>query len=315
MDALILDLKKVNTFVKVVETRSFAHAAEALSYSPAAVTVQIQTLEKELGVVLLDRFSKKLCLTNQGVQFYTYAKELLRLNEEAVDAFYQEGGPLTGHLRVGTISSLCSCMFPELLKKVHDSCPRLTMSVAADTTAMLYQKLACNELDIVIALDEPLARPDFTTVFSMPTRAGFCAARCHPLADRERVELEELLACPCILTEKGASCRRVLDKELARRGLDIQPVLEADNIDLILAMLRGGGEYSLLPLILLPLKGDSGDIVPLSVEGMDLYVQMQIFHNKNKYVSREMERFLSVAKLHIYQLFQKHLAAPVGGGS
>lgn len=304
MISKILDLKKVYSFTKVVETNSFARAAELLSYSPAALTLQIQSLEKDLDITLIDRLGKKISLTNAGVQFYEYAKELLHLNEDAIDAFQRDDSELCGHLRIGTISSLCSCLFPMLLNKFHTSYPLLSISVVTDTPAVLYKKLSYNELDIIIVLDEPLCRPDFISILSLPTSVVFCASKNHPLAGNKDISMDSLLAYPCILTEDGASYRHVFEKVLASKGKNVSPIVETDNVDLIFPLLKSSNEFSVLPSILFKSTPYSEEIVPLSLPNLDLSVQMQIFCNKNKYICREMKVFISIAKLHIYNVFQ-----------
>lgn len=304
MISKLLDLKKVNSFIKVVETNSFARAAELLSYSPAALTVQIQSLEKDLDITLIDRLGKKLSLTNAGVQFYEYAKEILHLNEEAIDAFHRDDSELCGHLRIGTISSLCSCLFPMLLNKFHTSYPLLSISVVTDTPAVLYRKLSYNELDIIIVLDEPLSRPDFISVLSLPTSVVFCASKNHPLAENKDISLDTLLAYPCILTEEGASYRRIFEQALARKKKNVRPIIETDNVELIFSLLQSSNEFSVLPSVLFNSTHYSREIVPLPAPTLDLNIQMQVFCNKNKYISREMEVFISIAKLHIYHVFQ-----------
>ena len=58
-----MEIRNLVTFLKVTELNSFSKAAEALDYSQSAVTVQIQQLERELGVRLFDRIGKNVSIT------------------------------------------------------------------------------------------------------------------------------------------------------------------------------------------------------------------------------------------------------------
>lgn len=300
----LLDLKKLCSFLKVADTCSFAQAAELLNYSPAALTIQIQSLEKDLGVTLFDRLGKRIYLTNAGVQLYEYARELIYLNDEAIHAFESTDQPLQGHLRIGTIASLSSCLFPQLLHLFHATHPQASVSVVTDTPTVLYKKLAYNNLDLVVALDEPLASPGLNTVLSLPTSVVACVSKDHPLASVKEIDLDTLLEYPCILTEKGASYRQILEQALAKTGRMIQPIIETDNVDLIFSLLRYSKEFSVLPSIFLTKESQGRGLVPLCTPELDLSIQMQVFFNKNKYISREMEAFLSTVKTYIYQVFQ-----------
>ena len=73
-----MEVRNLVTFLKVTELKSFSRAAEALDYSQSAVTVQIQQLERELGVPLLARDRHTVALTPAGQTLLTGAEDLLR---------------------------------------------------------------------------------------------------------------------------------------------------------------------------------------------------------------------------------------------
>ena len=71
-----MEVRNLVTFLKVTELKSFSRAAEALDYSQSAVTVQIQQLERELGVQLFDRIGKTVSITQYGKDFVSYARDV-----------------------------------------------------------------------------------------------------------------------------------------------------------------------------------------------------------------------------------------------
>jgi DNA-binding transcriptional LysR family regulator len=72
-----MELRNINTFLKVAATQNFSKAAEQLGYSQSAVTVQIQQLEKELETPLFERIGKRVFLTERGMEFTSYANEIM----------------------------------------------------------------------------------------------------------------------------------------------------------------------------------------------------------------------------------------------
>lgn len=64
-----MEIRNIITFVRIVEYNNFTKAAESLGYSQAAVTAQIKSLEKELGVPLFDRIGRSIALTEKGKTF------------------------------------------------------------------------------------------------------------------------------------------------------------------------------------------------------------------------------------------------------
>jgi DNA-binding transcriptional LysR family regulator len=89
----MLDLQQLKTFMAVVTTMSFSRAADELHYSQSSVTHHIKSLERILGVRLLNRFrfAKTIALTDAGGKIYEYAARLLALAEEAEAAVQPKG--------------------------------------------------------------------------------------------------------------------------------------------------------------------------------------------------------------------------------
>lgn len=71
-----MNINKLQTFITLTECLNFTEAAEILYCSQPSVSMQIQSIEEELGVPLFDRIGKKLYLTKQGENFKPYAEQL-----------------------------------------------------------------------------------------------------------------------------------------------------------------------------------------------------------------------------------------------
>ena len=106
-----MEVRNLVTFLKVTELKSFSRAAEALDYSQSAVTVQIQQLERELGVQLFDRIGKTVSITQYGKDFVSYARDVVSAIARA-SAFASSDSELSGTVRVGTLNSLLTASFP-----------------------------------------------------------------------------------------------------------------------------------------------------------------------------------------------------------
>ena len=93
-----MEVRNLVTFLKVTELKSFSRAAEALDYSQSAVTVQIQQLERELGVQLFDRIGKTVSITQYGKDFVSYARDVVSAIARA-SAFASADSELSGTVR------------------------------------------------------------------------------------------------------------------------------------------------------------------------------------------------------------------------
>ena len=289
-----LDLKKLNTFVKIAESGSFYKASIMLGYSPAAVSIQIQQLEFDLGMRLFDRLGKQVRLTDHGKQFYPYAEKILMLNEEAKESLIRTDDMLTGELRIGTIDSICDTLFPQVLAEFYEKNPNVTVEVRVCTPSELFEGIKHNNIDIMLLLDKPSVSRDFVADVQIETEVVFCASRNHPLAYKNEIELSEILEYPCILTEKNANYRYILESKLSELGLSIKPSIESQNTNLIIKLLCNNMGYSVLPRFLIEPKLRDDTLKVLPIKDFHIKANYQVLHKKDRFINRQMESFIKM---------------------
>lgn len=291
-----LDLKKLNTFVKIAESGSFYKASMILGYSPAAVSIQIQQLEFDLGTRLFDRLGKQVRLTDYGKQFYPYAEKILMLNEEAKESLIRTDDPIRGELRIGTVDSICDTLFPQILAEYHEKNPDVILEIKVSTPAELFDALKHNSIDIMLFLDKPYVAKDFVEDIQVDTDVVFCASAKHSLACKKSIDLKEVLEYPCILTEKNSSYRYILENKLSELGLSISPGIESQNTNLIIKLLCKNMGYSVLPRFLIEQKLRDDVLKVLPIKDFNIKAKYHVLHKKDKFVNRQMESFINLLK-------------------
>lgn len=289
-----MEFRELATFLEIAKESSFSRAAKNLGYSQAAVTIQIRRLEAELGVRLFDRLGKQVTLTHQGQVFSQHAARLMTDLAQAKYAL-SEPAILTGRLCIGAIESVCSSLFPPLLTRFHKLHPQVSVSLQTDSPSVLLNRLNRNALDIVYFLDKRMYDPKWVKAFEEPDQVIFIASPGHPLAGRQ-ASLQEVIRYPMILTEKNASYRFILEQHLAAMGLQVSPFLEIGNTEFIIKLLLEGQGLSFLPEFTVRRHLLSGRLSQIRVPGFSLDIWKQIVYHKDKWVSREMEEFLRLAK-------------------
>ncbi|MGN0373630.1 MAG: LysR family transcriptional regulator [Enterocloster sp.] len=290
-----MELREIATFLQVAQLKSFSKAARQLGYSQAAVTIQIKQLEQELNVHLFDRIGKQTTLTHQGVVFYEYASAVMRDLAQAKDAV-ADPSELTGRLFLGTIESICASIFPSILKEYHRLYPKVNVSIITDSPETLLNLMNANAIDLVYFLDKRMYDNKWEKVLEAPENIIFVARADHPFAGRRGLELDQVIAEPFILTEKNASYRFILDQYLAAHGKAIQPFLEIGNTEFIINLLRSGMGISFLPEFTVRKDIEEGNLAPLDVKNFAMRTWRQIVYHKDKWVTREMDAFMKLAK-------------------
>jgi len=144
-----LDLEALRALACIVDTASFSAAARQLGRTQSAVSLQIKRLEEMLGQTLLRRVQGRVDgVTAEGAALLAYARQILRLNDEAYATVAQDAAP--GTLRVGLPEELMESVFPAVMAQFQALYPRLRLVLRADTSAALQQALAGGGLDLAL---------------------------------------------------------------------------------------------------------------------------------------------------------------------
>lgn len=290
-----MELRTVNTFLRVAELRSFSQAAQQLGYSQSAVSAQIQQLEAELGVPLFDRINKTVRLTDAGEAFSHYAQALLRTAEEARCALQREPAA-RGVLRIALVDSLCSAFLPALLDQYHKRCPEVELVLRTCTTDEMLKLLDHNEIDLGYTLDLPLTQSHLLHALDQPEPVCFIAPAGHPLAQQKNVPLAELVRQEFLLTEHGMSYRDVLEQLLAARSLSLRPYLAFGSVEMLCLLVERGMGLSFVPECVVRPHLAAGKLARLNVPECRVEVWRQLFYHKDKWVTPQMKAFIALVR-------------------
>ena len=287
-----MEIRNLTTFLKVTELKSFSKAAEALDYSQSAVTVQIQQLERELGVQLFDRIGKNVSITQYGRDFISYARDVVSAVSRA-SAFATSNTDLTGAVRVGTLDSLMTASFSDIIPAFRRSFPRVLANIHGDSVLRLKELLVKNELDLIYTLDEQLQDPQFVKVFEAVEEIVIVTNTANPLAKRGDLKLSDLVGHPFLLMNRNNAYRDQFDRELGRHGLAVEPFCELESDVLALRLIRENPEYlSVLPRYTVQKSIHERQLAIIPVEDCEMRQWRQVLYHKNKVLTPQIQGML-----------------------
>lgn len=289
-----MEIRNLVTFLKVSELKSFSKAAETLDYSQSAVTVQIQQLERELGVQLFDRIGKTVSITQYGRDFTSYARDVVSAVTRA-SSFACNQSELTGTVRVGTLNSLLTSSFSEIIPTFHQRFPHVLSNLHADNVTRLKERLCKNELDLIYTLDEQVLDTQFVRVFEAEEEIVIVANANHPLAQKSSVHLADLVEHPFVLMNRNNAYRDLFDRELARKGLTVQPFLELEDDVLALRLISENPEFvSVLPHYTVDQSIHKEKLTVIQVEDCVIRQWRQVLYHKDKVLTPQIQGMLDV---------------------
>jgi len=208
MRAINLPTDLLRAFVSVIDLGGYTRAADALGRTQPAISLQMKRLEELLDQKLLAHEGRELKLTEEGEALAVYARQLLRLNDEAVAKL--KGRAAKGDLRVGLPTDFSVAFLQEAIADFARAEAKVTMSIACDLSRKLLDLLHADELDIAIAL---LARDKNPyLVRSWEERPIWAVGR--------EVALVRQAAIPLVTHPEGCEYRRRMTAALAAEGRD-----------------------------------------------------------------------------------------------
>lgn len=296
LGGVVLELRNLITFIHVAELGSFTRAADQLGYSQSTVSFQIKQLEDELGCLLFERINHTITLTEQGHGLVSYAHQVRALTEDFKETLMKED--LVGHLHIVTPDSVCEEMVTAHYADFHRRYPGIFVRFSTGDSGNMLYMLDHNEADVIITLDHHLYNKDYVVAREQKIPMHFVAPSGSELAHRKGLSIRDIIDCPFVLTEYGQGYRRVLDRELAKRSLEITPILEIGRTDIITSILEENDMISFLPDFVTEEKVASGELCRLDVTDMTVDIWKQLIYHKNKWLSKSMKTFIEYIKAH-----------------
>ena len=292
-----MELRNLITFIHVAELGSFTRAAEQLGYSQSTISFQIKQLEDELGCLLFERINHTITLTQRGHELISYAHQVRTLTDEFKEGLNSDAD-CRGSVHIVTPDSVCEEMINCRYMDFHSKFPSISIKITTADTTVMFDMLDHNEADAIITLDSHSYRKDYIIAKEEPLSMHFVASSKSALAGKRNIKIKDIVNMPFILTEYGQGYRRVFDKELAKKSLEITPVLEIGRTDIITGILAKSDMISFLPDFVTKELIESKELCYLDVCDMKIDIWKQLIYHKNKWMSKSLRAFIEYIKEH-----------------
>ncbi len=236
-----MELKCIETFLKVVEEGSFTMAADSLYTTQPTISFRIQKLEKELDTVLFVRNGgKRAILTLEGEKIYTYYKEgfrwILMGNEVA-----QKNKDGFDKIRLSCPNHMERHILPSVLKSISEYFPNIDFIIKVDSTLQIVEDINKKDTDIGLIYLDAEEENDFNTIEPLVmVKNVLVASPNHPLLIRGPLNIMELKEEKFIVYAKVANNTILFDQFLKKHGLRKYNMTEVKNLEWIKLMVKDG---------------------------------------------------------------------------
>ncbi len=221
-----MELRHLQCFLMVAREGTISGAASVLHVSQPALSRQMQELERDLGVRLFERGSRRVTLTEPGMRLRRRAEEIVDLVGRTEDEFRLTADTLAGEVRIGGGETPAMGLLADLMGELLEEYPLVRFSLHSGNAEDVAERLDTGRIDFGVFVGHAdLSRYEFLQLPAQD-RWGAFMRRDDPLAELDVVRPEDLMGRPLILSEQA-------DREMAtwlRRDLSETDVVATYNL-------------------------------------------------------------------------------------
>ncbi len=280
-----MNLQQLTTFCTVLSEGSMTAAAEKLFLTQPAVSQQIRNLEEEMGVDLLVRGVRQVKPTLQGQILYDYAKRILHLTQQAQVAVQTMSQEVSGHLRIGTLSSIGLYLVSPIIGMFLKHNAKLHIKLVYGTGEKVISDMRNNLVDVVILPDLKteygIEFPDFEKKFLFRDEIWLVGSG-RDTSLPTSMEMKFYNSKPVIsYSDRYPGFRTAIERKLQELKMEIDPVFETDNVGTLKRVIESGLGWGFLPSHAIRKQVRAGRMLQIQVEDLKYMTNVNLYYRRD----------------------------------
>lgn len=290
-----MEFNQLESFINVVNLKSFSKAAEKLFLTQPTVSNNVQSLEKELGTVLINRNNKRITVTEEGELLYSYAVNMLNMRDQATCEIGKLKERICGNLELSSSTIPQQYILPRYLKEFSRIYPDMTFTINQKDSKKVVDDVikGYTNYGITGAVYES-KQLEYLPFYE--DRIVLAVSNCNRFQfdDYEEIDFDLLKTEKLIMREEGSGTRKILEKVLTDSGLSISSMdilSSVESNETIKKMVELDMGITFMSEVAIKNEIKLNLIKPLLVKGLDVRRQFYFVYSKNRYLSPLAEKF------------------------
>lgn len=277
-----MTIRHLKIFIEVAESGKMSIAASKFFISQPTVSQTIKELEEHYQVLLFERLSKKLYITESGKKLLVYAKQVAAQFDALEEAMRSDAH--REEIRVGATVTIGSCILADIVKKYKQKRPAAEIFSIVENTRAVEAGLLSSSLDLGI-VEGRIKSPDLVSIPAIRDELVLVGAADHALAGYRKLKAEELSAQRFVMREKGSGTRELFEDFLAEKGIGIRAVCEANCPAAIRQMVLYGGCLTVISARLVEQELKDGSMCRIGGNAFTWKRDFCVVYHKNKFMT------------------------------
>lgn len=283
-----MTMRKLEIFASVAECGSMSAAARKLHISQSAVSQVVVEIEKKYDVLLFERYAHTLHLTPVGNKFLEYAKRSLRLMQET-DAFLM-GAANNQQMRVGASMTVGCTAICEILNRLREREPGLSVEVIVSNTQEIENKLLNYDLDIAVVEGRVVSEELMKERIARDSLVMICG-RGHEFYGKSSVAISELDGQTMLFREEGSGTRELLENVLRAKKVVYHVGWVCNPPGVIEQAVKMNFGITAISKRMIRKELETGELWAFDVDGLDLSRDFTLVYHKDKYLTEIFDAF------------------------
>lgn len=277
--------RALEIFVTVADEGTMAKAAQKLYITQPSVSNTIAKLETEYDVLLFERLSKKLRITQKGKIFYEYASSILKQYERLDQlATFSDGQTL---LRIGATMTVGSYFITPIIREFQTTHPEIDIRLAIDNSEEIIKLIDSNEIDFAI-IESEIHHPDFYTQKIFTDRMIPICAWDNPLLEKETLELRDLENEGIAYREEGSATRKQVEEYFKNHHVRVLEKCTTNSVDTVVDVVS---QTNLFSVVSQQVYQQNDHVAHLNVKNFEIRRNFNFIHHKDKELSEDVTEF------------------------
>jgi DNA-binding transcriptional LysR family regulator len=293
-----MELRQLKSLCLIAQHGTVKEAAKRSFLTSSAVSLQIKTLERELGIKLFDHAGKRLVLTAKGESLYQDAQHILESVRDAIERTVAETGEFTGRISMVAPACLRNFYLPAIAR-FRAAYPSIRLTILARSHEEAPSTVHSGEADLAMGLFDQLL-PELEKIPLVAPKLCVIMPHGHPLARKKRkLSLKDLAEYLLVLPQPRSTTRKVIDGGFRKAQSALKIGMEASTCAEIKRYVANNIGIGILHNICVDAE-DSGRFRTLSVEKFFRHPQAALVYRRPKTLSsgeKKLIEFLQTTPL------------------
>jgi DNA-binding transcriptional LysR family regulator len=296
-----LNFHQLHIFQMVATHQSFSRAAEAMEITQPAVSIQVQELEKFLGITLFHRRPRGLRITEAGDAVLAYSQQIFALSSQLVDTVQEMEDLQTGHLVLGASTTPGEYVLPLVVGRFRQVYPGIHVELVIGNTRTIIQRILDRDMDLGMVGDHVEEHSnELEMVDFQDDEIVMVAAPSHPAASMVNPTVEQIVDHGLIMREEGSATRLSAERLLRELGVVPKIAIELGSNQAVKQAASACGGIGIISRLGITAELKANMLTVLDVQGWECRRPLTLIQPKDRYLSpsqRAFREFLMAERL------------------